>query len=65
MKQIRSIYKSGSISFAEDPKEEISGNQEFRAKEASHEYYYAQRGRDSSYLGLFSTLRLTKRGFSF
>ena len=41
--------------FTEDPNEEFSGNQRFRAKEASHPYYHASRGRDSSYLGLFFT----------
>ena len=44
--------------FIEDPKEEVSGNQIFRAKEASYPCYYASRGRDSPYFGLFSTLRV-------
>ena len=39
--------------FAEVPKEEISGNQGFRAREAPYPSYYALRGRDSSYFGLF------------
>ena len=42
--------------FTEDPNEDISGNQGFRAREASYPYFYASRGRDSSYFGLFSTL---------
>ena len=42
----------------EDPKEEISGNQGFRARESSYLCYYVSRGRDSSYFGLFSTLRV-------
>ena len=44
--------------FTEDQKEEVSGNQGFRSKEASYQCYYASRGRDSSYFGLFSTLRI-------
>ena len=51
--------------FTEDPKEEFLGDQRFRVREASHPCYYAPRGRDSSYLGLFSTFGLRKRGFSF
>ena len=44
--------------FIENPKEEILGNQGFQAREASHPcYYYASRGRNSSYFSLFSTLR--------
>ena len=39
--------------FIEDPKEEISGNKRLRAREASYPCYYASRGRDSSYFGLF------------
>ena len=39
--------------FAKDPKEEISGNQGFQAREASYPSYYAPRDRDSSYFGLF------------
>ena len=39
--------------FAEDPNEEISGNQGFRVREASYPSYYAPRGRDSSYFSLF------------
>ena len=39
--------------FTEDPNEEISGNQGFRAREASYPCYYASRGRDFSYSGLF------------
>ena len=39
--------------FTEDPKVEISGNQGFRAREASYPCYYASRGRDSSYFSLF------------
>ena len=42
--------------FTEDPKEKISGNQLFQAREASYMCYYASRGRDSSYLGLFLLL---------
>ena len=51
--------------FFEDPKEEIFGNQRFRAREASYPCSYAPRGKDSSYLGLFSTFGLRKRDFSF
>ena len=40
--------------FTEDSKEEISRNQGFRVKEASHPCYYASIGRGSSYFGLFS-----------
>ena len=36
--------------FTEDPKEEISGNQGFRAREASYPCYYALRGKDSFWL---------------
>ena len=43
--------------FTEDSKEEISGNQGFRTREASYSCYYTSRGRDSSYFDLFSTLR--------
>ena len=43
--------------FTEDPKEEISGNQIFRAREASYPCYYALGDRDASYFGLFSALR--------
>ena len=39
--------------FTEDPKEEISGNQEFRVREASSPCYYASRGRNFSYSGSF------------
>ena len=35
--------------FTKDPNEEISGNQGFWAREASHLSYYTSRGRDSSY----------------
>ena len=42
--------------FAKDPKEEISGNQGFWARESSYLSYYAPRDRDSSYLGLFLLL---------
>ena len=49
--------------FTEDPKEEISGNQRFRAREASNSCFYASRCRDSTYLGLFSTFGLGKMGF--
>ena len=35
--------------FTRDPKEEISRNQGFWAREASYPFYYASRGRDSSY----------------
>ena len=45
------VPKMGDL--AEDPKEEILGNQGFRAREASYPSYYAPRGRDSSYFGLF------------
>ena len=44
--------------FTEDPKEEISGNQGFQAREASYPYYYTSRDKDSSYFDLFSTLRV-------
>ena len=40
--------------FAEDPNEESSGNRRFQAREASHLFNNSLRGRDSSYLGLFS-----------
>ena len=43
--------------FTEDPKEEILGNQGFWAREASYSCYYASRGRDYFYFGLFSTIR--------
>ena len=49
--------------FAEDPKEEISRDQIFWASEASYPCFYASRGRDSSYLSLFSTFGLRKKGF--
>ena len=39
--------------FTEDPKEEISGNQISRAKEASYPCYYASRGRNYFYFGYF------------
>ena len=39
--------------FTKDPKEEIPGNQGFRAREASRLCYYASKGRGSSYFGLF------------
>ena len=39
--------------FTEDPKEEISGNQRFQAREVSYPCYYASRGKDSSYFCLF------------
>ena len=42
--------------FNEYPNDEISGNQGFRAREDFHMYYYASRGRDSSYLSLFLLL---------
>ena len=44
--------------FIEAPKEEISRNQGFRAREAFYPCYYVSRGRDSSYFGLFSTHRV-------
>ena len=43
--------------FTDDPKEEISGNQRFWAMEASYPCYYDLRGMNSSYFGLFSTLK--------
>ena len=49
--------------FAEDPKEEISGNQRFQAGEANYPCFYTSRGRDSSYLGLLSSFGLRKKGF--
>ena len=49
------VWVSKRRGFTEDPKEEISGNQRFWAKEVSHLCYYASRGRDSFYLGLFFT----------
>ena len=49
--------------FTKDLKHEFSGNQIFQAREASHPCNYASRGRDSSYLGLFSTVGLRKRVF--
>ena len=49
--------------FTEDPKEEISRNQRFRVREASHPCYYASRGRDSSYLDLFFTFWADKWEF--
>ena len=42
--------------FTKYPKEEISGNQRFRVREASYSCYCASRGRDSFYLGLFLLL---------
>ena len=39
--------------FTEDPKEEISGNQGFWAKEVSYSCYYDSIGMDSSYSSLF------------
>ena len=51
--------------FGKDPKEEILGNQRFRAREASYPCFYASRGRDSSYLGLFTTFELRKMVFFF
>ena len=44
--------------FTGDPNEEVSRNQRFWVGEASYLCYYASRGRDSSYFGLFSTLRV-------
>ena len=40
-----------SKDFNEDPKEEIMGNQGFRAREASYTCYYASRDRGFSYFG--------------
>ena len=48
-------YKKKMRDFTEDPKEEISGNRGFWAREASYPCYYTSRGRDSSYFALFST----------
>ena len=39
--------------FTEDPMGEVSGNQGFQVREAFYPFYYASRGRDSSYSGLF------------
>ena len=39
--------------FIEDPNEEISRNQIFRAREASYMCYDPSRGRDSSYIVYF------------
>ena len=39
--------------FTKDPKEEISKNQIFQAREAYYPCYYVSKGRDSSYFGLF------------
>ena len=50
---IRGGGGGGGGGFTEDPKEAISGNQIFRAREASYICYYASRGRDFSYFGLF------------
>ena len=47
----RGLLKRGD--FFEDPNKEILGNQGFRVREASYPSYYAPRGRDSSYFGLF------------
>ena len=47
------IQKKREKDFTKYPNEEISGNQGFRAREASHPCYYASRGRDSSYYDLF------------
>ena len=44
--------------FTKDPKDEVSGNQAFQARETSYSYYYASRSKDSSYFGLFSILRV-------
>ena len=46
--------------FTKDPNEEILGNHRFRAREASHPCYYASRGKNSSYLGLFFTFWVEK-----
>ena len=51
-------YKQKIRDFTEDLKKEISGNQGFQVKEASYPFYCTSRGRDSSYFGLFSTLRV-------
>ena len=42
--------------FYKDPKEEVSGNQRFRDREASDLCNHASRGRDSSYFGFSSHL---------
>ena len=57
------VCKKKKKDFTEDPKEGISGNQGFRAREPSHPCYYASRGRDSSYLGLFFTFWVEKWEF--
>ena len=57
------VYIPKMRDFAKDPKEEISRNQRFRASKASYPCFYTARGRDSSYLGLFSTFGLRRRGF--
>ena len=46
-------------------KEEISGNQGFLAREASHPCYYASRGKDYSYLSLFFTFWVERWEFEF
>ena len=51
--------------FTENPQEDIYGYKGFRAREASYPCFYTSRGRDSSYVGLFSTFGLRKKGFLF
>ena len=51
--------------FAKDPKGEISGDQRFRSREASHPCYYAPRGSDSSYSGLLSIFGHENGDFRF
>ena len=59
------VWVSKIRGFTEDSKEEVSGNQRFRAKEASHLCCYTSRGRDSSYLGLFFTFWAENGSFEF
>ena len=40
--------------FSEDQKEKVSGNLRFQVREASHLFYYATRGSDSSYTSFSS-----------
>ena len=51
--------------FTEYPKEKISGNQRFWAREASYPCYCALRGRDSSYLVYFQSYGCFKVGLLY
>ena len=49
--------------FTEDPKEEISGNQGFRAREASYPCYYSSKGRVLPTLAYFYLKGADLNGF--